>query len=294
MASAVRFSIIIATLGRENELVMLLNSLAAQTLQDFEIIVVDQNDHDRIHALCINRERLTYIHSDRSGLSLARNLGIQGARGEYLVFPDDDATLQSDFIEKADDIISGFPDVSIFSGIVLNVEDNEPFSRYMDSVSEELTYCNFDKFMSTTMIIHKRVFREVGDFDEEMGVGARWGGSEESELLLRGLGAGLKAYYSTGLVAYHPKVDFSTMDWRLAIQKGYNYGLGRGALFRKLVSGPVFYWIPGQWILSLLKSAAGMAISMVSGQANDFIRHFGALCGRVTGFVSAKQREYRQ
>lgn len=289
---AYRYSFIIATFGREDELKTLLESLAAQTYQDFEIIVVDQNKHDRIRIYCKNLLRLTHIHSQFKGLSLARNMGIKRARGEYLVFPDDDAILSSDFLKNANDIIQKRPDISIFSGIVITLEKNKPFSRYMDFVPEEITYANFNKFMSTTMIIQNLLFDKLGGFDEEFGLGAQWGGSEEAEFLLRALEAGCRAYYTDSLVAFHPEACFSTMTCKQAIQKGYSYGLGRGALFRKLVYSSRRCWALLQWIYSLLKSIVGMIMACASGNGKDSLRHYGAFLGRIVGFVLAKGNRY--
>lgn len=289
---AVHYSFITATLGEENKLKTLLKSLTSQTYIDYEIIVVDQNEHERVLHLCNNYENIKYIHSSNRGLSLARNMGVRKARGEYLVFPDDDAMLPSDFLDNANKIIREFPDVSIFSGLVLTTNKKKPFSRYMDYVSEEISYFNYDKFMSTTMIIRRQVFDKLNGFDEEMGVGARWGGSEETELLLRALEAGFRAYYTESLIAYHPELNFSKLTWIQAIHKGYSYGLGRGALFRKLINSPKWRWMLWQWVLSLIKAIGGMGMACIQGHWKDSIRHYGAFWGRIVGFALAKTTRF--
>ncbi len=284
----IRYSFVIATYGEENYLKTLLESLKTQSCQDYEIIVVDQNEHERVLHLCNNYENIKYIHSSNRGLSLARNIGIKISRGEYLVFLDDDAVLPYNFLENANNVVQEFPGMSIFSGIILTFEKNKPFSRYMNFISEEITYRNYSKFLSTTMVIRHQVFDKLNGFDEEMGVGARWGGSEETELLLRALEAGFRAYYTESLIAYHPELNFSKMTWIQAIRKGYSYGLGRGALFKKLINSPKWWWMLWQWILSLLKAIGGMVMACIQGHWKDSIRHYGAFWGRIVGFALAK------
>ncbi|MGR3175955.1 MAG: glycosyltransferase family 2 protein [Candidatus Scalindua sp.] len=286
-----RYSFIIATLGRDVELKILLKSIEAQAVNDYEVLVVDQNEHDRVRLLCNNFQCIRYIYSKDKGLSLARNIGIKQASGEYLVFTDDDAELAPDFLENANRVIKQFPEMSVLSGIVLTHGKGNPFSRYMDDNSEEISYHNFDKLL-TVFIMHKDFFKTVEGFDEEMGVGAHWGGSEESELLLRGFEAGLKAYYSKTIIAYHPEADFSQMSWRQAFQKGYSYGLGRGAMFKKLIRSTKGWWMFRQWIFSLVKSCAGMAVACISGHWKDSIRHYGAFWGRIVGFALAKTTRF--
>ncbi len=284
----VSYSFITATVGDENKLKILLDSLALQTYLNYEIIVVDQNEHERVLHLCADYEKTKYIHSSNKGLSLARNIGIRNASGEFLVFPDDDSVLPHNFLENANIVIQKLPDILIFSGIVLSLEKNRPFSRYMDFVSEEITYRNYSKFMSTTMVIHRQVFDKLNGFDEEMGVGARWGGSEETELLLRAFGAGYRAYYTKSLIAYHPELNFSKLTWIQAMYKGYSYGLGRGALFRRLINSPKCGWMLWQWVLSLIKAIGGMLTACIQGDLKDSIRHYGAFWGRVVGFTLAE------
>jgi glycosyltransferase involved in cell wall biosynthesis len=284
----VHYSFITATIGEESKLKKLLNSLASQTYRNYEIIVVDQNEHERVLDLCNNYENIEYIHSSNKGLSFARNRGIGNARGEYLVFPDDDAILPHNFLENANSVIQKFPYIFLFSGIVLSLEKNKPFSRYMDFVSEEITYRNYNKFMSTTMVIHRQVFAKLNGFDEEMGVGARWGGSEETELLLRAFGAGYRAYYTKSLIAYHPELNLSKLTWMQAMNKGYSYGLGRGALFKRLIKSPKCRWMLWQWVLSLIKAIGGMGMACIQRDLKESIRHYGAFWGRIVGFALAK------
>ena len=288
----VHYSFITATIGEENKLRTLLKSLTSQTYFNYEIIVVDQNEHERVLNLCANDENIKYILSSNRGLSLARNIGIRNARGEYLVFPDDDSVLPHNFLENANKVIQKHPDMFIFSGMVLTLEKNEPFSRYMNFVSEEITYSNYSMFLSTTMIIHKQVFDKLKGFDEEMGVGARWGGSEETELLLRALNAGFRVYYTESLIAYHPETNFSKLTWRQTVHKGYSYGLGRGALFRKLMNSPQWGWMLWQWAISLLKAIGGIGVASIQGHWKDSIRHCGAFLGRIAGFALAKTTRY--
>jgi len=289
---AIHYSFITATIGEENKLKTLLNSLSSQTYLNYEIIVIDQNEHERVLRLCDNYENIKHIHSSNRGLSLARNIGIRNAGGKYLVFPDDDSVLPHNFLENANNVIQKFPDMLIFSGIVLSLEKNRPFSRYMNFVSEEITYHNYSKFMSTTMVIHRQVFDKLNGFDEEMGVGARWGGSEETELLLRAFGAGYRAYYTESLVAYHPELNFSKLTWKQAMHKGYSYGLGRGALFRRLINSPKCGWMLWQWVLSLIKAIGGMGMACIQGDLKDSIRHYGAFWGRILGFALAKTTRF--
>ncbi len=79
-----RFSLIVATLGRTAELQRLFESLERQTHRDFEVIVVDQNTDGRLlpildaFATKLTIRRLTSI----PGLSRARNVGLREATGE--------------------------------------------------------------------------------------------------------------------------------------------------------------------------------------------------------------------
>ena len=81
-----------------------LDSLLAQTVSDWEAILIDDGSCDPSGAICdgyVRRDgRFIAIHQKNSGASAARNAGLCNARGEYVAFLDADDRLAPDFLEK--------------------------------------------------------------------------------------------------------------------------------------------------------------------------------------------------
>jgi glycosyltransferase involved in cell wall biosynthesis len=86
-------SVVVPTYNRARMLHRSVESVLAQTYEDFELIVVDDGstDHTRNVANSYDDDRLTYIrHGENQGASAARNTGIEHASGEYIAFLDSD------------------------------------------------------------------------------------------------------------------------------------------------------------------------------------------------------------
>ncbi len=83
-----RFSLIVPTLGRTTELAALFASIIDQNRSDVELIVVDQNDDDRIHRLVENLPGIAVIHlrQKERNVSSARNAGLAASSGEIIAF----------------------------------------------------------------------------------------------------------------------------------------------------------------------------------------------------------------
>jgi glycosyltransferase involved in cell wall biosynthesis len=80
-----------------------LDSVLAQTLTDFEIIVVNDGspDGDELeHALAPYRERIRYIRQEHRGASFARNRGVLEAHGEFIAFLDADDLWMPEYLER--------------------------------------------------------------------------------------------------------------------------------------------------------------------------------------------------
>ncbi|MBQ6799361.1 MAG: glycosyltransferase [Oscillospiraceae bacterium] len=80
-----------------------IESILAQTLQEIEIILVDDGSPDRCGELCeeyaAKDPRIRVIHKENGGLSSARNAGLEIAQGEYIGFVDSDDRVDPDMFE---------------------------------------------------------------------------------------------------------------------------------------------------------------------------------------------------
>ena len=116
-----KISVIVPCYGVEAYLDRCMASLLTQTLDDIEIIMVDDGSPDRVPFMCDDYakkdSRIKIIHKENGGLGYARNSGLDLATGEYVVFIDSDDYIESDAFEmlyyeatknQADAVFSGF------------------------------------------------------------------------------------------------------------------------------------------------------------------------------------------
>lgn len=96
-------SIIIPAYNIESYIGRCLDSLLNQTYEDLEIIVVDDGSTDNtlsiIKEYCNKDDRITVIHKENEGVSVARLTGMKKAKGEYVGFVDGDDIVEQDMFE---------------------------------------------------------------------------------------------------------------------------------------------------------------------------------------------------
>lgn len=91
MATHPVVSVIIPSYNRAAFLREAIDSVLQQTERDFELLIVDDGSTDDTETLCSSYGgRLRYLYQSRRGVSAARNLGIQNARGQLVAFLDSD------------------------------------------------------------------------------------------------------------------------------------------------------------------------------------------------------------
>ena len=97
-------SAIVPVYNGEHSIRKCIDSLLNQTFHDIEIIIIDDGSVDRSAEICKQYEqqdgRLKYFHQKNSGVSAARNIGLQKATGKYVLFSDCDDYYEVDAIEK--------------------------------------------------------------------------------------------------------------------------------------------------------------------------------------------------
>lgn len=100
----VKVSIIVPIYNTEKYLKKCMNSLVGQTLKDIEIICIDDGSQDGSHAIleeyAAKDERIVLITQRNLGQGVARNKGLDVAKGEYIGFVDSDDWVDVNYFEK--------------------------------------------------------------------------------------------------------------------------------------------------------------------------------------------------
>ncbi|WP_410477473.1 glycosyltransferase family 2 protein [Paenibacillus sp. B2(2019)] len=124
-----KISIIVPVYKVEKYLKRCVDSILAQTYQDFELILVNDGTPDNCGIICdsfaAQDKRIRVIHKENGGLSSARNAGIEVAEGEYIGFVDSDDWITYDMFEYLLNLIEEYDcDVSSVSYILSKGEEN--------------------------------------------------------------------------------------------------------------------------------------------------------------------------
>ena len=243
-------SIIICTYNRAESLRDTLGALRALQLpagRTCEVIVVDNNSKDHTRAVVEEARRdwpaLSYEFELQQGLSHARNHGIACARGEVLLFTDDDVLPEPDWLEKTLDGLDRYQSDAC-GGYIAPIWESPPPAWLTERFYGFLAVRTdrSDDFMITepsqapfgaNMAFKKSVFDRVGLFDVRRGrQGNVLAGGEDIELFERILTGGLRAVF-LGQSRVHHKVEAYRCSkrylrrWRfqssrnLAITKGF-------------------------------------------------------------------------
>lgn len=117
----VKISIIIPVYNVENQLLRCLESLKKQTLEEIEIILVDDASTDSSPDICDreagNDERIKVIHKFNEGAGMARNAGLKIASGKYIGFVDSDDYVEAQMYEKLYDAAEKYEADLVMSGV---------------------------------------------------------------------------------------------------------------------------------------------------------------------------------
>ena len=96
-------SIIVPVFNVEKYLRQCLDSIFGQTFNQFEVIIVNDGSTDNSGAICQEYEardnRIVYLEKENGGVSEARNLGLDFATSEYIIFIDSDDWIEPTYVE---------------------------------------------------------------------------------------------------------------------------------------------------------------------------------------------------
>ena len=99
-----QISVIIPVYNAEDFIGQCVQSVLNQSFSDFELLLINDGSKDGSGAICDSYElkdsRVKVFHKENGGVSTARNLGLENATGDWVVFVDSDDTLKRDFLKE--------------------------------------------------------------------------------------------------------------------------------------------------------------------------------------------------
>lgn len=209
MKSKPYISLILCTVGRTKEVEEFLIHAQNFTFKDFEIILADQNDDERIQEILqkLSETNFTIKHlKTQKGLSRSRNHALLFAEGEIIAFPDDDCLYESHTLQNVKEFFEEHFEYSILVAKWLN-PDISGFQPHEKFISHPLkNFKEIFSLMSSEFFFKKNVFDKIGNFDENLGLGSPtiFKGSEDYDILLRAINFKINIYYSADIIIYHP------------------------------------------------------------------------------------------
>jgi len=230
-----RFSLVVPTLGRTTEVAEVFASFVDQNRSDIEIIVVDQNDDDRlvpmVEALARNLP-VVHVRLKEKSLSMARNAGVDHATGEIIAFPDDDCWYPSDLLNRVDSWFKTNVRYAVLAVGALDTEGLSSGNRWLqDSCDISPLNAMRTTFASSLFISRNRISPTLR-FDPKLPAG------EETDFILRLLATGLRGRFDRSLHIHHPRRDM--LSGTVSRERARKYGVGMGMVVRR--HSLIFVW----------------------------------------------------
>jgi GT2 family glycosyltransferase len=233
-----RASLVICSRGRPAMLIETIESVLAAATLPAEIVVVDQSTAANREVAALGAVRgcdVRYMHTETTGLSRARNLGIRTAAEDVVVLLDDDMFVKTDWLEH---LLAALPEDhrGVATGRVLAAPDEGKQGKVPDAAlvqrEEATTYRgpqSFDPVPGANVALRRRFVLELGGYDERLGAGSRFASADDNDMGQRLLEAGSEVRYVPAAVVYH-------RAWRTGaelLRLRWHYGRGKGAFYAK-------------------------------------------------------------
>jgi glycosyltransferase involved in cell wall biosynthesis len=268
LADAPFVSVILCTRDRADQLPRCMDAVLALQYPAFEVVVVDNAPsstatEDLLRTQYAGFSNVRYVCERRPGLSWARNCGLANARGEIVVYLDDDEIPYKNWLGE---MIRGFqaaPDVTCVTGMILPAEIEAPAQDFLEQFGGLSKGRGFDSDVFDQTTRHKQnplypvpaygaggnmafktaALRQFGGFDVALGTGTPACGAEDTaaffDVLIHG---GTLVYWPIAIVRHYHRRDYRGLRKQL-----YGYGVGLSAyVVRSLLKHP-------KCILDLLK-----------------------------------------
>ena len=268
-----RYSFVIPVYNRPDETDELLESLAQQTLRDFEVLVVEDGSQITCQQVVQKHAAqmpIKYFCKPNSGPGQTRNYGAERSQGEYLIFLDSDCVLPPGYLEAEEKELSASP-CDAFGG---PDRSHPSFTPVQKAISYSMTSFfttggirggkkKLDKFYprSFNMGISASLYRKLGGFSK-----MRFG--EDIDLSIRIFQSGARCRLFPQAWVWHKR----RTDLRKFFRQVHNSGIARINLYKKYPSSlKLVHLLPALFTLGmgflLLMMVVGLLLGLLSQSA---------------------------
>jgi len=255
-------TIAVCTRNRTDDLKLCLDALLNLPNRSQEIIIIDNAPStDATKKLVEKYPSVRYVLEHRKGLDVARNRALTEASNDIVVFTDDDAIPERDWLDK---IVRNFdnPLVMCVTGMTMpfeletkaqeEIENYSPFGkgffRKLFSFTKSHALSTGNVGAGANMALRKSVKDEIGGFDEALDAGTPTQSGGDHEFFARILLAGYHIIYDPEALSWHRH----RRTWKEAVNAIHGYGIGVYAFWTKLFFEEKQYPIilfPKNWLL---------------------------------------------
>jgi GT2 family glycosyltransferase len=272
------FDLVVATVGRTEELGRLLDSLEAQRYPSARVLAVDQNRDGRLDAVLAGRDLdIVRLESTPLGLSRARNVGLASVAADIVAFPDDDCEYPPGLLERVAERLGSEAALDGLAGRAEDVSGSASPSWETDVAlltDDDL----WNRANAATIFLRRSLVERIGAFDERLGLGSgeAWSSGEETDYLIRAVRAGARIEYDPSLVVLH---DVRADDTRI----GFRDGASVGYLLRK------HRYSPRVLARMLVRPMGGAVLATVRLDLPRASYYVATLRGRIRGYLGASR-----
>jgi glycosyltransferase involved in cell wall biosynthesis len=271
------FDLVVATVDRADELARFIESLAAQAYPRMRLLVVDQNEDDRLDpVLSATPVEVVHLRAGR-GLSRARNAGLAHVGADIVAFPDDDCVYPLGLLQRIGERFVKDPELDGLTGRAEAADGSASASWRSDPGllrRDDL----WNSAISFTIFLRRAIVEGVGAFDEQLGLGSGtpWHSAEEIDYLIRALDGDARIEYDPTLVVEH---DMRADTPAIGIRDGASVGY----LLRKHDYSPR---VVGRM---LARPVGGIAAALARRDTEGARYQLSTVRGRVKGYLGARR-----
>jgi GT2 family glycosyltransferase len=253
-------SVVVTTCANSDLVLACIDSICSQRSGPTEIIVVENRPSSSTVERDLGRRpdrdvRIEYVAEPGRGLSRARNAGLRAARGELVVFTDDDILIDRTWMRAIRAAFVEIPTADCVTGPILPLELETPaqilverfasfgkgFVRRVYSIDEPPPDQPLFPFSAgyfgsgANMAFRTEVIRRMGGFDTRLGAGTVARAGEDLDICIRLLASGKRLVYEPGAIVWHRHPD----TYERLRRQVFGYGVGLGAMLSKqVIVGP--------------------------------------------------------